>query len=190
MPFFWADPYKILEAAAADIRTCQNQLIPGLLHTEGYARAFFQAAFPGNEEAVARHLELQMSRQGILRGPYPPPLCVVLDEAALRRRLGAGEVMRGQLRYLMELLDHPWMTLQILPYREGARLAMCGSFTILRFTEPELPNVVHIGELTGELYLESPGEVDEYTAIMNEMQLQAKPASESRRLLGRILADI
>lgn len=187
----WLEPYIGLEAGASVIRSCQNQLVPVLLRTEGYARALIQAVAPrSTEDEIERRLALQIGRQEILRGPDAPQLWVVIDEAVLRRRVGPREVMREQLKHLIEVSHQPMVTLQILPYSEGVRLAMSGSFTILRFAEPGLPDVVYIEELTSALYVESLDQVDQYTETMNHLHVEAGIVPDIRKLLGQILADI
>src|SRR2546430_2800985 len=91
----WLEPFVGLEAAASVIRTYQIQLIPGLLQTEGYARALIQQGSAENEDQVARRIELRVSRQGVLSGPNPPQLWAVVDEGALRRPVGGRVVVRG-----------------------------------------------------------------------------------------------
>ena len=53
-------------------------------------------------------------------------------------RWAASEIVREQLKHLIEVADHPAVTLQILPFSAGAHSAMGGPFTILRFAEPDL----------------------------------------------------
>jgi hypothetical protein len=68
--------------------------------------------------------------------------------------------VREQLKYLMDMADHPAVTLQILLFNADAHSAMGGPFTILRFAEPDLHDVVHVEQLTSALYLDKPVEVD------------------------------
>jgi transcriptional regulator with XRE-family HTH domain len=185
----WAQPYVGLEAAASVIRTYQIQIIPGLLQTEGYARALIRQGSAATEEQIARRGELRASRQEILRRPDAPQLWVVVDEGALRRPVGSQEVVREQLQYLIEVADHPAVTLQIMPFAAGAHSAMGGPFTILRFAEPDLADVVYIEQLTTALYLEKPVEVDSYLEVMEQLCLQAEPVVNTAKLLHEILAD-
>jgi transcriptional regulator with XRE-family HTH domain len=185
----WAQPYVGLEAAASVIRTYQIQIIPGLLQTEGYARALIRQGSAATEEQIARRGELRASRQEILRRPDAPQLWVVVDEGALRRPVGSREVVREQLQYLIEVADHPAVTLQIMPFAAGAHSAMGGPFTILRFAEPDLADVVYIEQLTTALYLEKPVEVDSYLEVMEQLCLQAEPVVNTAKLLHEILAD-
>ena len=186
----WLEPYVGLEAAASVIRTYQVQFVPGLLQTEGYARALISQGSAVSEEEVARRCELRASRREILRGADALQLWVVVDEGALRRPVGSGQIMRGQLKHLAEMADHPAVTLQILPFRAGAHPAMGGPFTILRFAEPDLADVVYIEQLTSGLYLDKPAEVDSYLAVMEQLCMRAEPVAGTARVLQRILADL
>jgi transcriptional regulator with XRE-family HTH domain len=186
----WAESYVGLEAAASVIRTYQIQLIPGLLQTEGYARALIRQGSAATEEEIARRGELRASRQEILRRPDAPQLWVVIDEGALRRPVGSREIVREQLEYLAEVAEHPAVTLQILPFSAGAHSAMGGPFTILRFAEPDLADVVYIEQLTSALYFDKPAEVDSYLEVMDRLCLEARPTSHTPGILRQILADI
>jgi len=185
----WLEPYVGLEAAASVIRSYENQVVPGLLQTEGYARALIQHGSAASEDEIARRSELRVSRQEILRRPDAPQLWAVIDEAALRRPVGGPEIVREQLRYLIEIADHPAVTLQVLPFRVGAHSAMGGPFTILRFAEPDLQDVVYIEQLTSALYLDKPAEVDSYLEVMEQLCLQAEPAASTVKVLQEILSQ-
>jgi len=185
----WLEPYVGLEAAASVIRNYEIQSIPGLLQTESYARALIEHGSAASESEIARRSELRVSRQEILRRPDAPQLWAVIDEAALRRPVGTVEVLREQLQYLIEAADLPTVTLQVLPFRVGAHSAMGGPFTILRFAEPDLQDVVYIEQLTSALYLDKPAEVDSYLEVMEQLCLQAEPAANTAKVLQQILAD-
>jgi len=179
-----------LEAAASVIRTYQIQFVPGLLQTEGYARALIRQGSAASEQEIARRSELRASRQEILRRPDAPQLWVVVDEGALRRPVGSRQIVREQLGYLAEMADHPAVTLQILCFGAGAHPAMGGPFSILRFAEPDLADVVYIEQLTSALYLDKPAEVDSYLEVMEQLCLQAEPVAGTARVLQQILSDI
>jgi hypothetical protein len=186
----WLEPYFGLEAAASFIRTYELQFVPGLLQTEGYARAVIRLGNAGNEEEVTRRTEARISRQDILKRDDPPRNWAVIDEAALRRPIGGRGVMQGQIRHLMEMAEHPAVTLQILPFTAGGHSALGGPFTILRFAEPDLRDVVYIEQLTSALYLDKPTEVDSYLEVMEQLCLQAEPTANTAAFLRRILKEI
>ena len=179
----WVAPYFGLEAATSFIRNYELQFVPGLLQTEGYARALIRLGNAATEEDVMRRAEARLSRQEILSRETPPRLWAVMDEGALRRSIGGKAVMREQIRHLIDMCDHPAVTLQILPFQVGAHPAMGGPFTILRFSEPDLRDVVYIEQLTSALYLDKPAEVDSYLEVMEQLCLQAEPAAKTPDIL-------
>src|SRR6201994_2611249 len=152
----WVEPYFGLEAAASAIREYELQFVPGLLQIEPYARAVIRLGNLPSEDEVIRRAQARMSRQEILRRETPPKVWAVLDEGALRRVMGSRDIMRAQLLHLIEMCDHPAVTLQILPFSAGAHRAMGGPFTILRYTEPDLRDVVFIEQLHRAPYLDKP----------------------------------
>ncbi len=186
----WVEPYFGLEAAASFIRNYELQFVPGLLQTEGYARALMRLGNAPTEDDVVRRVEARLSRQEILSRETPPRLWAVMDEGALRRTIGSTAVMREQLRHLIDMCDHPAVTLQILPFRVGAHPAMGGPFTILRFSEPDLRDVVYIEQLTSALYLDKPAEVDSYLEVMEQLCLQAEPAAKTPQILKDALDSL
>ena len=113
----------------------------------------------------------------------------MVDEGALRRPVGGREVVRDQLQHLIEMADHPAVTLQILPFYAGPHSAMGGPFTILRFAEPDLHDVVYLEQLTSALYLDKATEVDSYLEVMEQLCLQAEPAGNTTKVLTQILKE-
>jgi transcriptional regulator with XRE-family HTH domain len=187
----WLEPYVGLEAAASIMRTYQIQFVPGLLQTEGYARALLRTGYPGvTDDEIARRSDLRISRQEILGRPGAPQLWAVIDEGALRRPIGGREVMREQLQHLIKMAEHHAVTIQILPFGVGGHSGGGGPFTILRFAEPDLQDVIYIEQLTSALYLDKPTEVDRYLEVMEQLCLQAEPAASTAKLLHGLLSDM
>ena len=183
----WVEPYFGLEAAASAVREYELQFVPGLLQIEPYARAVIRLGNLPSEDEVVRRAQARVSRQELLRRETPPKVWAVLDEGALRRVMGSRDIMRAQLLHLIEMCDHPAVTLQILPFSAGAHRAMGGPFTILRYTEPDLRDVVFIEQLTSALYLDKQTEVDSYLQVMEEVCLQAEPSAKTPGLLKGFL---
>jgi hypothetical protein len=187
----WFRAYVDLESAASLIRTYEGQFIPGLLQTDDYIRAVVQSAhLDRTAEDVGRRVRLRMARQTVLTREQPPRLWAVIDEAALRRPVGGREVMRGQLERLVDATKLANVTLQILPFGSGAHPAMAGSFSILRFGDRELPDVVYLEHLTGASYLEKRDEVERYLDIIEILCVEAEPPARTVELLERILEEL
>jgi hypothetical protein len=98
--------------------------------------------------------------------------------------------MREQLRRLIEVAEMPQVTLQIMSFERGGHSAAGGSFSILRFAEPGLPDIVYIEQLIGALYMDSHDDVDHYQEVMNSLSIEADTPAESGRLLRRIIKAI
>jgi transcriptional regulator with XRE-family HTH domain len=188
----WFETYLGLEQATALIRTYELQFVPGLFQTEDYARAVtllgHRAAPPAE---IERRVSLRLRRQDILHSPDAlPKVWAVIDESALRRPLGGRTVMKAQLSHLVELIESPQVTLQIMPFDRGGHSAAGGSFSILRFADNELPDVVYIEQLTGALYLDRPEEIDHYREVMNSLSAEAETPAESERQLKDLIKTI
>ncbi|HEY8558572.1 MAG TPA: helix-turn-helix transcriptional regulator [Actinomycetes bacterium] len=187
----WFRTYVDLESVATLIRTYEGQFIPGLLQTDDYMRAVVQGAhLDESAEEAGRRVRLRMARQTLLTREQPPRLWAVVDEAAMRRPVGGREVMRGQLERLIEAAKLPNVTLQVLAFDAGAHPAMVGSFSVLRFPEEELPDVVYLEHLTSALYLNKPEEVDQYLHIMESICVRAAPPDQTVALLHQILEEL
>jgi transcriptional regulator with XRE-family HTH domain len=186
----WFRTYVDLESAASLIRTYEGQLVPGLLQTDDYIRAVVHDASLEPSEDVGRRVRLRMARQTALTRERPPRLWAVVDEAALRRPVGGREVMRGQLERLIAATKLPNVTLQVLPFAGGAHPAMVGAFSILRFADRELPDVVYLEHLTNAVYLDKREEVERYLDVMELLCVASEPPARTVELLTRILDEL
>jgi hypothetical protein len=162
----WFRAYVDLEAAAALIRTYEGQFVPGLLQTEDYLRAVVGGAHleDSPEEAERR--------------------------AALRRPVGGREVMRAQLERLAEATKLPNVTLQVLPLEAGAHPAMVGAFSVLRFADQELPDVVYLEHLTNAAYLDKRDEVEKYLDVMETICVSSEPPAKTAAFLDKLLNEL
>jgi transcriptional regulator with XRE-family HTH domain len=183
----WFQAYVGLEEAAARIRTYEVQFVPGLLQTKEYARAVVTAGSAGiSSDEIARRVDLRLERQRVLDRPDGPFFWAVIDEAALRRPIGGAEVMRAQLEHLADLMRQPNITIQIMPFSFGGHSAEGGAFSILRFPDRELPDVVYVEQLASALYLDKREDVDKYTVVMERLCAVSTTPDETVELLRAI----
>ncbi|MFI2640649.1 helix-turn-helix domain-containing protein [Streptomyces sp. NPDC018610] len=182
----WFSLYVSLEGAARLIRCYEPHFVPGLLQTEDYARAVLEAGTVGQagREATERHVSLRMARQELLERPDPPHLWVVVEETVLRRPVSARSgVMRGQLDKLLELTERDRVTVQVAEFAAGPHPGTYAPFSLFRFAEPELPDLVYTEYLTGALYLDSRQEVATHLEVLDHMTTRAASAERTRALL-------
>ncbi|WP_024804589.1 helix-turn-helix transcriptional regulator [Nocardia sp. BMG51109] len=184
----WFETYLGLEHAAKSIRTFENQLVPGLLQTEDYMCAVVALGHESSESA--RRVELRKRRQEILERHGGPTMWAVLDEAVLHRPIGGNEVLREQIEHLIDMSDRPNVTIQVLPYAAGGHAAVGSSFTMLRFAEPELPDIVYMEQLTSALYLDRQQDLELYRQVMDRLSVQAEAPARSRVMLKEAAAAL
>jgi transcriptional regulator with XRE-family HTH domain len=186
----WFNDFVGLEEAASRIQTWEPLFVPGLLQTEEYARAIASFGRPGAvDDETERRVALRMRRQKVLARPDAPRLWAVIDESVLHRPIGSRSGLRAQLEYLLEVTELPNVSVQILPWHLSGYAAQ-GAFTLLRFAEPELPNIAYVEHLTGALYLEKLDEIEEYSRSLDRLAVDAETPDRSRQLLSKRLAEI
>jgi transcriptional regulator with XRE-family HTH domain len=182
----WFSLYVSLEGAARIVRSYEPHFVPGLLQTEDYARSVLEAGTIGNAggDAVERHVSLRMERQRLLERPDPPHLWVVMDETVLRRPVSIhGRVMREQLDKLLEFAGRDRVTLQVAEFEDGPHPGTYAPFTLFRFAEPELPDMVFTEYLTGALYLDSRAEVSAHLEVLDHMTARAASTQRTEKIL-------
>ena len=183
----WFAGYLALERSATAIRTYQVQFVPGLLQTADYAAAVARIAHT-DPEAIERSVALRISRQEMIQQRDHPQLRVMIDEAALRRRIGGPSVMRAQLRHLIDIAERPNLTLRVLPLRSCGQAAS-GAFALLHFAHPELPDVVYLEQLTSSLYLQRVQDVNYYARVFDRLATDSQTPADTPALLTQILAE-
>ncbi|GAB2709000.1 helix-turn-helix domain-containing protein [Nocardia thraciensis] len=184
----WFETYLGLEYAAKSIRTFEGQLVPGLLQIEEYTRAVVALGHQSTE--ATRRVELRRRRQEILDRRGGPTLWAVLDEAVTHRPIGGVDVLRAQLEHLVAMSARQNVTIQVLPYAAGGHPAAGSSFTMLRFAEPELPDLVYMEQLTSAAYLDRQEDLDHYRQVMEQLTVQAEPPERSRKILQERIARL
>src|ERR1700722_4911182 len=163
------------------------QFAHGLFQTDASPPA---APRLGHQTAPAAEIErrvgLRVKRQDLLTRANPPRIWSVMDEAVLRRPVGGPAVMHTQLRRLTEVAAMPQVTLQVVPFARGGHAGASGSFSILRFEEQYLADVVYIEQLTGAVYLEQRPDVEHYLEVMDQLSTEALTPAATTRLIEQV----
>jgi hypothetical protein len=187
----FAGSFVALEDQAARIRSWQPQLFPGLLQVEGYARTVIRAGLGDVSTAeVDRRWQARWNRQALLtREDHAPQFDVVLDEAVLERPIGGADVMRAQLRHLLEMAEHPNITIQVLAKAAGAHAGLEGPLVILSFPGEIHPDIAYGDLYLGDVYLESRDDVIRSNVTMERIQKTALSPQESTELIDRLAQE-
>jgi hypothetical protein len=183
----WFEMYLGLEQSASILRTYEAQFVPGLLQTPEYARDVITLG-PWSPAEAERRIELRLRRQRLLTRADAPAFWAVVEETVLRRPAVSEEVLRAQVEHLVRMADLPNVTLQLVPESFGGHPVSGMPFTILRFAEPDLPDVVYLEQLTGALYLDRRNDVSHYSAALDSLCGQILTPDASRDVLRGLLA--
>jgi hypothetical protein len=187
----WLGVYLSLEPAASLIRAYETTLVPGLLQTEDYAAAAIKLSWLASDRAtVARLVELRMRRQQFLHRPGAPRLWVIIDETAVRHRLGGAKTMRRQIRHLIDVSQQPNIRIQVIPLDTSVHAVAGGPITFLRFPAANLPDAVYLEQLTGTVYLPHQGVVNHYRNVLSRLGIEALSPAETTILLRDVLMEI
>ncbi|GIF75232.1 helix-turn-helix domain-containing protein [Asanoa siamensis] len=184
----WFGTYVGLEEAASTIRAYEVQFVPGLLQVADYTRGVVVSGLPETPAAeVDKRVKLRLERQRILDRVPPATYWVVMDEAALRRPVGGRPVMRQQLAHLLEISERPNITMQVMPLARGTHTADGGAFSMLRFADPDIPDIVYVEQLVSALYLDKPEHVERYRQAMERLTVAALSPSDTTDYLAKLL---
>lgn len=183
----WFQAYVGLEESAQSIRSYHAQLVPGLLQTEEYAAAVLALGDFSLDEAE-RLVVLRKERQRRFAAGGTR-LWAIIDEVALRRPVGGPAVLGRQLEYLREQCDQPWLTIQITPFPAVSHAAP-GSFSILRFADPALPDMVYAEQLNSATYIDKRAEVEPYLLALERLSLVSAAPADSAEILRAILTGV
>jgi hypothetical protein len=141
-------------------------------------------------EEVESRVAVRMGRQHLFARENPPRLWAIVDEAALRRPMGGREVLAGQVKRLIDAVGEPNITLQVMPFKYGGHAAEGGAFTMMRFPEADLPDMVYMEYLTGAHYIDRPDDVEIYAAVMERLSVAGTSPEKTRDILNEILREI
>ena len=185
--------YVGLEAEAVRIKDYDSAVIPGLLQSADYLRALHDDPLPEptdrelTPELVERRVEARLIRQQLLTRRQPPPLefWAIMDEAALHRLIGGPAVMGAQLKRVVEAMQLPNVTVQVIPYSIGPHPALNSTFNILEFSGAA-PHLVYSEGLAGFIFMEREEDVERYNDVFRHLADIALTPDQSADLMIRL----
>ncbi|MFJ2111857.1 helix-turn-helix domain-containing protein [Streptomyces sp. NPDC087850] len=185
------DGYLTLEANAVSLRSYEPLLLPGLLQTPAYAEALITGmrldlAPRQIKSLVEVRLERQRERLG---GERPAKLWAVVEEGVLIRRIGSPEVMREQLRRLLNIEETPHITVQLLPTTVGAHPGLYGPFVVMGFSDPS-SDLVWLENSQNSVYLEAREDVDAYADSFDHLRALALSPPETRVRIEQLIKEL
>jgi transcriptional regulator with XRE-family HTH domain len=175
-----------LEVEAAQISSYESCVIPWMFQTREYARAVIRGSLPRIDDHILdERVAARIKRQEIITRESPPHFWSLVDESSLRRRVGSNQIMRNQLKEMVELAAIPNMTLLVVPFSLGAHPGLDNTFALLEF-QSDQPPVVYVESMAGGLYLESESDVDRYKEALMHLRAGAFDPESSVSLIEKV----
>jgi transcriptional regulator with XRE-family HTH domain len=184
----WVEQFIAQESEALSLSLYANQVVPGLLQTETYARAVFRSRVPAyGPDEIDKYVRGRIERQDILHRPSPPTVSYVIWEPVLHFPVGGAEVHREQLRHLLTCLELPCLSVQFLKLDRTTHAALDGPFVLME--TPEHQHIAYTETQRGSQWVEDPDEVSILARKYAMLRSQALPPEDSRDLLTRLLGE-
>lgn len=175
--------YLELERDANTIRAFETRVIPTLFQTDDYARALLSSAM--NPEEIDEELRVQTERKALFDRRNPPHVFLVIDEVALRRKIGSPDIVREQFTHLLRLSERPEISVQVLSQDTEYYVAFSGSFTVLGFDADS--DVVYLESAGQGTLIDKPPAVANCAMRFDLLRGHAYSVTESRSILAKAI---
>ncbi|WP_326656406.1 helix-turn-helix domain-containing protein [Streptomyces sp. NBC_00385] len=185
----WFRRWARLEREAVSLCTYECRLVPGLLQSEGYARAVFDGTIPlRTDEELEARLTARMERQAMMRQRPTVPFSFIVEEHVFRRRFGDAAAMREMFDHVLERSAPRNVTLQVVPLEMGLHSCLDGPLRILETPERRRLGYSE-GQENGRL-ISAPNEMSLLCQRYETLRSQALNPKESRALLERLRGEL
>jgi transcriptional regulator with XRE-family HTH domain len=181
----WFREWPSIEREALSLRSWELPVVPGLLQTEAYARALLRGVLPdATDEEVEQQASARLQRQEILLRQDPPMFWAIMDEGALRRRVGKADIMREQLGHLIDASRSPKIKVLVVPASAGAHVGLSGAFVIAEFRDA--PDVVYLDTAAQGQIADHPEIVKACAQVFDTLRAEALPPRASLDLITEV----
>lgn len=198
----WWDEYRDLlptalvevaefEHEATAVRVAVLVAMPGLLQSAGHVRAAYSQNVPALRPFEIEHrTAFRVRRQGVLHGEPPLPYAAIIHEAALRMGIGGTDVVRDQLRHLMDMGEYEHITIQVIPFGRADFPAAGGQpVTYVGGPVPQLDTVL-LDTDHGLEILHAEDQLARYREVLDRMSRCALDPAESRNFIHKIAKSL
>jgi transcriptional regulator with XRE-family HTH domain len=171
--------FATYEAQAIALWTFEHAVMPGLLQTEGYARAVLERHPNTTADQLADRVAARLARQWVLDRDDPPLFWVLLDENVLHREIGGAKIMHDQLAHLAGMARRPNVTVQVIP-RVGAHVGLSGAFVMVETHES---HVVYLDHIADGMTTDSPAIVTQVSTRFDTLRTDAYRGADSLMMI-------
>jgi Domain of unknown function (DUF5753)/Helix-turn-helix domain len=163
------------------LRVFTTDLVPTAFQLPSYTNAAMQADDPVRAARFAMEQEAWASRLG---DKDPLAVQAVFPEAVLWQVVGGPRVAKAQLLRLMEVSEHPAVTVQVVPRGAGAYPAMGSPFRLLSFPHRQHDDVAYLETFLKSEYIEDPGLIEQCAQRFEGLQQLALDPGGSLELIA------
>ncbi|MGI5201992.1 DUF5753 domain-containing protein [Spirillospora sp. CA-108201] len=162
--------------------------MPGVLQTPDFIAALISLTEPEGplDFDPKKMTDARLQRvKSILRADGPS-YEVVVDEVLIRRLTVPDEIMRAQLRHIIQTLDQEsQLTFRVLPVnaRLVGTLLPRSTFTLYTFPDGDDPPMAVVDTITTDLVYLEPREVERYTRRYEYLRQAALSPEDGKMLL-------
>lgn len=175
-----------LEWHATGIRTAQTVHLPGLLHTDDYARAVFGAVLPKlSPLEVELRVAHRIDRQRVLDSQPPVPYAGYVHEAALRMEFGGPQATKAQLRHLCEMSEREHIDIRVIPVSCGAFPGAGHALLYAHGAVPQL-DTVQLDSAHGPEFMHADGQLTKYRAHLDWLEAASLDSADSRDFIHAV----
>ena len=170
------DVYLEFERLAVGLDKFETMHVPGPVQTKAYMKRRFERGDIAREQHPAL-IEDRLARQDdLMRKLEHTRRRFLLSEAVLR-----GGCDNEQLNKMIELDEHPNLTIKYLPLTDGPYLMLDVPFSVLSFRNIEEPSIVYLESPYERRFYENSDAVGRYHQIIEGGLRQAKSLKEFKR---------
>lgn len=185
----WFRQWARLERVAVSLCTYECRLVPGLLQSEGYARAVFEGTVPvAPDDQLDEFMARRMERQQMLFERPTIPFSFIVEEHVFRRRFGDADQMREMFDRVLELSAPRNVTLQIVPLEAGLHACLDGPLQLVETLKGQRLAYSE-GQQNGRL-ISDPKEVSLLYQRYDTLRSQALNSKDSQGLLERLRGEL
>ncbi|MEU4048279.1 helix-turn-helix transcriptional regulator [Streptomyces olivaceus] len=132
----WFRQWARFEAEAVSLYTYECRVVPGLLQTEGYARAVTVSVPPVKDaEQVDHQVTARLERQELFRRRPPISFSFIIEQALIERGTGGPEVTGLLIDNLLARAGEFNVELQVMPLRQVDHAGFDGPLQVLETAE-------------------------------------------------------
>ncbi|THA29273.1 XRE family transcriptional regulator [Streptomyces sp. A1277] len=178
------------QRTARIINGYETMVIPGLLQTEAYAYALHRVRVPAYTEAeIVSRVEARLERQAVLTRTPPPHIGYVIEESVLERCLGGPEVLKEQLRHMLDCIErYNHLTVQVMPTAQHTHAGLMGPMQLMSTAEGRA--VVYVEARGGDRFVSQPDQVVVMFDLFGILRAQAHNPWESAEVIEKKMGQL